>query len=24
PGNQPNGSRLKHDAPVKMVFAPKR
>ncbi|HGH4375112.1 TPA: hypothetical protein ACJIVN_001205 [Pseudomonas aeruginosa] len=24
PGNQPNGSRLKRDAPVKMVFAPKR
>ena len=24
PGNQADGSRLKHDAPVKMVFAPKR
>lgn len=24
PGNQADGSRLKRDAPVKMVFAPKR
>ncbi len=24
PGNQADGSRLKGDAPVKMVFAPKR